>query len=175
MTIEYVVAMSENRVIGRKNDLPWRLPKDLKHFKATTLGHAILMGRKTYESIGRPLPDRTNIILTSDPAYIAPGCLVVTSLEEALEMAQAFERFMVVGGAKVYEQFLPYVDIIHMTVVHQTLEGDAYFPELDPKEWDEKELENHTQDDKHEYAFSFKYLHRRTESNVSSTRSSSCY
>lgn len=164
MTIEFVVAMSENRVIGRKNDLPWRLPKDLKHFKATTLGHAILMGRKTYESIGRPLPDRTNIILTSDPGYVAPGCHVVSSVEEALEMSEAFDRFMVVGGAKVYEQFLPYVEIIHMTIVHQTIEGDAFFPELDPNEWDERTLEQHPQDSKHEHAFSFKCLHRHPDS-----------
>src|SRR5262245_46555747 len=129
--ISAIVAMSENRVIGANNQLPWHLPADLAHFKAITTGHAIVMGRKTFESIGRPLPNRLNIILTRDPHYSANGCRVASSFPEALAIAGAdVPEIFIIGGAEIYQQLLPHIDRLYITLIQHAFNGDTYFPEL---------------------------------------------
>lgn len=159
-----IVAMSENRVIGDDNHLPWYLPADLKHFKAITTGHPILMGRKTYESIGRPLPNRTNIVMTRNTSFQAPGCMVVTSIDKALEHANHIggNEIFVIGGAEIYKQLLPNITRLYLTVVHATLDGDAFFPELNFAEWNEIAKETHTADEANEYDYSFITLEKIT-------------
>ncbi|HAS41962.1 MAG TPA: diacylglycerol kinase [Microscillaceae bacterium] len=129
MKISIVVAVAENGVIGKNNQLPWRLSSDLKHFKKLTTGHAVLMGRKTYESIGRPLPKRTNLIVTRNQAYQAAGCEVFTSIDQALEFAQKSNEteVFIIGGAQIYQQILPKVDTVYLTKVKAEVVGDAYF------------------------------------------------
>ena len=129
MKLSIVVAMADNRVIGQDNRLPWHLPADLKHFKQLTTGKPILMGRKTWESIGRPLPERTNIVITRDPDYQAAGCTVVHSVDAALRAAEPHSEVMVIGGAELYRQVLPEVSTIYLTQVHADVEGDTVFPE----------------------------------------------
>lgn len=161
MTISLVVAMAENRVIGRDNQLPWRLPADLRHFKQITLGKPVVMGRKTYESIGRPLPKRTNIVVTRDKNYQAPGCTVVNSICEAFTAAIAAEEIMIIGGANFYEQLLSHADRIYLTVIHQDFEGDTYFPPLVENDWKETGREDHEADAENSYAYSFLVLERK--------------
>ena len=129
MKISIIVAMADKRVIGHDNRLPWHLPADLKHFKATTMGKPIIMGRKTWESIGRPLPGRTNIVVTRDPRYTADGCVVVHSIDAALQACSGNEEVMVIGGAEFYRQVLPEASTLYLTLVHDEFEGDALFPE----------------------------------------------
>lgn len=157
-----IVAMAENRVIGKNNQLPWHLPADLRHFKQITTGNAIIMGRKTYESIGKPLPNRTNIVISRNLSYRVPGCQVVGSIEEAVEIAEAEKRaeIFIIGGSEVYEQLMPYVEKIYMTIVHQNFEGDAYFPELNSSEWTETEREDHAADAENKVGYSFVTLKR---------------
>ncbi|VVC76850.1 Dihydrofolate reductase [Aquicella siphonis] len=152
-----IAAMSDNRVIGSNNQLPWRLPADLRHFKTLTSGHPILMGRKTYESIGRPLPHRTNIIMTRNAALRIPGCIVVTSFKEALAHAAAEDKreVFIIGGAEIYQQSLPYLDRIYLTIVHENFSGDAFFPELDPKDWKQVAITTFAPDDENPYSYSF--------------------
>lgn len=130
-TISIVVAISENRVIGRDNKLPWHIPEDLKRFKELTLNHPIIMGRKTYESIGRPLPQRTNIVITRDKNYHVEGLVVVHSIEEAIQKSSKIdqEEIFIIGGGKIFEQSLHLTDKICLTIVHKIVEGDVYFPE----------------------------------------------
>ena len=160
MRVSFVVAAAENGVIGSDNQLPWRLPDDLKRFKALTLGKPVLMGRKTFESIGKPLPGRTNIVLTRARDLALPGCVVVNSLPQALEAAGAAAELAVIGGADVYAQALSSADVIHLTRVHATIEGDAVFPALDPHQWAERLIEHHPADERHAFAFSFVDLER---------------
>jgi dihydrofolate reductase len=162
MKISAIAAMSENRVIGDDNQLPWHLPADLKHFKNLTSGHPILMGRKTYESIGRPLPNRTNIIISRNTDFEAQGCTVVKDIDEAIACAkkQNSEEIFIIGGAEVYKQLLPAIDRIYLTIVHEDFEGDAFFPELDMKEWKESERVRHEADEINEFAYSFIVLDR---------------
>lgn len=157
-----IAAMAENRVIGQDNQLPWRLPADLAHFKTLTTGHPVLMGRKTYKSIGRPLPNRTNIILTRDPDFSAPDCIVVTSAETAVTMAIEIdqEEVFIIGGAEIYQQLLPKIQKLYLTLVHHPFKGDAYFPELPASEWQEISREKHSKDDKNEYDYSFVVMKR---------------
>jgi dihydrofolate reductase len=162
MKIAIVVAMAANRVIGRDNRLPWRLPADLRHFKRVTVGKPILMGRKTYESIGHPLPERTNIVVTRDHAYAAPGCVVVHSIESALKAAGDHAEVMVIGGTDFYWQLLPKADRIYLTLVHEEFEGDALFPELDVSEWREVERTDCEPDEKNPWPYSFIRLERVT-------------
>jgi dihydrofolate reductase len=159
MKIAIIVAMGTNRVIGRDNEMPWHLPADLKHFKQTTLGKPVLMGRKTHESIGRPLPERANIVITRDRDYDAPGCTVVHSIEEALRAAGDGE-VMVIGGAEFYRQILPRADTIYLTLIHQTFEGDTRFPELPDTDWREVERSDYPPDDSNPYPYSFIRLER---------------
>ncbi|MDE2088816.1 MAG: type 3 dihydrofolate reductase [Gammaproteobacteria bacterium] len=158
--ISLVVAMAENRVIGKDNQLPWRLPADLKRFRAVTLGKPVLMGRKTYESIGKPLPGRTNIVVTHEAEFRAPGCVVVHTPEAALAAAGDSPEAMVIGGASFYRQMLPRADRLYLTVIHARFEGDAFFPEFDPAGWREVERVRHEPDEKNPYPHSFITLER---------------
>lgn len=158
-----IVAMAENQVIGNDNQLPWQLPADLKHFKTLTSGHPILMGRKTYASIGRPLPNRTNIILTRDPHFSAQDCIVVTQAETALSLAAEIdqEEIFVIGGADIYRQLLPKIQRLYLTLVHHSFPGDAHFPELNADEWKEVSRVRHAADDKNPYDYSFVLMERK--------------
>jgi dihydrofolate reductase len=160
--IAIVVAMAENRVIGRDNRLPWHLPADLRHFRQVTVGKPVLMGRKTHESIGRPLPERTNIVLTRDPSYQVPGCVVAHSIERASDAAGGHEEVMVIGGTDLYRQLLPKAERIYLTLVHAAFEGDARFPELDEREWREVERVDCAPDEKNPWSYSFIRLERVT-------------
>lgn len=157
-----IVAMSENRVIGHNNQLPWHLPADLKHFKTLTSGHTIIMGRKTHEAIGRPLPQRTNIVITTNPNYNANGCIVVHSLEEALShhAHAADTEIFIIGGEQIYRQALQHVQRLYLTIVHQDISGDAFFPALDMPAWQEVSRVTHPADEQHAFAFSFVQLQR---------------
>ena len=155
MNLTLIAAMAQNRVIGKNNDLVWHLPKDLKHFKELTKGHHIIMGRKTFESIGKPLPHRTNIVVTSKKDYKAPGCIVVHSLREAIQKAENDSRPFVAGGGEIYKQALEYADSMELTVVHHEFEGDTFFPEINSKEWELVNKESQHPDEKHKYAFDF--------------------
>jgi len=161
MHIAIVVAMSENRVIGLRNALPWRLPADLRHFRRVTLGKAVLMGRKTFESIGHPLEGRRNIVLSRDPHFRAGGCLIAPSLDEALAHAGG-DEVMVIGGASIYEQVLPRTERIYLTLVHAQVEGDTFFPSIDEDEWLTIARTDHPADERNVFPYSFLTLERRT-------------
>lgn len=159
--ISIIVALSENNVVGRDNRLPWRLSADLKRLKSLTMGHHIIMGRKTWESLGRALPGRTNVVITSDKNYNADGAVVVHSLEEALKVSSKDVEIFIFGGGKVFSEALGRVDKIYMTVVHTTVSGDTFFPELNNSEWHEISREDFQADEKNEYDFSFVTLVRK--------------
>ena len=154
-----IVAMSDNGVIGRGNSLPWRLPDDLKRFKALTMGHALLMGRRTYDSIGRALPGRRNLVLTRNPSWEAPGCERVGSIESAREHA-AGETLFVIGGAEVFSLSWPMIGRLELTEVHAAFEGDTYLQGFDRRAWREIFREAHSADERHETPFSFVTLLR---------------
>ena len=160
MKISIIVAMAANGVIGRDNQLPWHLPADLKHFKQTTMGKPILMGRKTYESIGRPLPGRTNIVITRDTGYRVDGCIVVNSIDAALAAAGEQDEIMVIGGAEFYRQVLPRTDTIYLTRIHDSFDGDTCFPDLNDADWHEVERSDHAADAKNPHDYSFIRLDR---------------
>lgn len=163
--IALVLAISENRALGKDNQLLWRLPNDMKHFKKVTLGHPMVMGRKTFESIGKPLPGRTSIIISRQSDYPVPeGCLLAASLEEALQAALALdEQVMVVGGGQIYEQALPLAEVIYLTLVHETFDGDTFFPELSANDWEVAEQEEHEADDRHPYPYTFFTFRRKAD------------
>ena len=159
--VELVVAVSENDVIGRANQLPWRLPADLRHFKALTMGHHILMGRKTYESIGKALPGRTNWVLSRSSDFAPADCKVVRTLEAAQLGVGGNGPLMVIGGAEVYRLCLPQALRIHLTLVHTKItDGDTFFAAWRDPEWTESSRERHEADDKNAYAYSFLTLDR---------------
>jgi dihydrofolate reductase len=158
--VSLIVAMAQNGVIGRDNALPWRLPEDLKRFKAFTLGKTLLMGRKTYESIGRPLPGRANLVLTRDKGWQAQGIVVVHSVEEALARAAGTE-LVAIGGAEIYRLVLPFARRIYLTHVHADVPGDTYFPDFDPTQWADVECRAHPADEHHAYPMTFVTLERR--------------
>ena len=160
MRISIIAALAENRVIGVNNTLPWRLPNDLKHFRRLTTGHAIILGRKNYESIGKPLPERTNIIITRNRDFRADGCLIAHSLVEALALAKNDPEIFVIGGAETYRAALARTNRLYLTRVHATIAGDTYFPEFDETEWREISRERHERDERHAYAYSFVVLER---------------
>ena len=154
--IALVVAMAENNVIGKNNQLIWHLPADLNHFKNLTTGHPIIMGRKTYESIGKPLPNRTNIVITRQQDFKPEGVLVAHSLSEALMLAQQLDvNIFVIGGAEIYKQAMFLADTIYLTEVHQAFEGDTFFPEINTLLWVETEREEHQADEKNPYDYAF--------------------
>ncbi|MBI2541424.1 type 3 dihydrofolate reductase [Candidatus Woesearchaeota archaeon] len=152
MKISLIAAMGRNRVIGKDSSLPWKLPEDMKRFKELTLNKPVVMGRKTFESIGKPLPNRKNIILTKDKNYKKEGCIVVHSAEEALNAAKENEEIMVIGGGQVFKEFLPMADRMYLTFIDEDFEGDSYFPEYDKEEWKEAKGEEH-QNEKYKFAF----------------------
>lgn len=159
--ISIIAAMANNRVIGINNKLPWNLPADMKHFKNLTKEKPVVMGQKTLESIGKPLPERTNIVLTFDKNYQAPGCIIVHSIKEVLEKTKDFEEIMICGGASVYKQFLPLADKIYLTLIKESFEGDAYFPEFDRSVWKETERIENKPDRKNPYKYTFITLERK--------------
>lgn len=159
MILSLIVAVANNGVIGQRNGLPWRLPEDLKRFKALTMGKPIIMGRKTFESIGKPLPGRTNIVITHQ-ALSLPGCTVAPSLPAAIAVAGAVEEVMVIGGAEIYRQALPLAERVYLTEVHAEVVGDALFPALDTQ-WRELAREDYPADERHAFAYSFVILTRR--------------
>ncbi|MBO9632402.1 MAG: dihydrofolate reductase [Chitinophagaceae bacterium] len=163
MIIAFAVAASENNVIGKDNQLLWSLPNDMKFFKNTTWGFPVIMGRKTFESLGKPLAGRTNIVITRQKDYTANGIIVVPSLEEALKAAastDALEAF-VIGGGEIFKQALPVADKIVLTRVHTVIDGDAFFPELNPGEWAMEWHQDHEADEKHAWPYSFQIWRRQ--------------
>lgn len=159
--LSMIVAASENNVIGKNNQLLWHLPDDLKHFKRTTKGHHVIAGRKTFESQGRPLPNRTNIIITRNRDLQLEGCEIAHSLDEAIGMVKDDDEPFIIGGENIYKQALSKVDRIYLTRVHATFEGDTYFPGLDENEWEVVSSEYHGTDEKHEYSFTVYMLERK--------------
>lgn len=162
-----IVAMAENRVIGINNKLPWYLPNDLKYFKQVTMGKPILMGRKTYESIGKPLPGRTNIVITRNQEWSAEGVKVVHSLDQAFELGASVcdidgqSEIMIIGGDQIYQTSLPDIDRIYLTKVHAEVNGDAYFPEVDWAQWKEIGREDFKAEGPNPYDYSFIVLERK--------------
>lgn len=163
MILSIISAVAENRVIGNKNSLPWHLPADFKYFKETTLNKPIVMGLNTFKSIGeKPLPSRKNIILSNDYNYIVPNdCFVVHSIKELLEMVKNEDEVMICGGESIYKQFLPLVNKLYLTFIHQSFKGDTYFPEFNMKEWNEVKRIDCQPDEKNIYAYSFVVLERK--------------
>lgn len=155
MILSCIVAVAENGVIGRGNGLPWRLSADLKRFKKLTTGHTLIMGRKTFESIGRPLPDRTSIVLTHDRAYERPGAVVVHSLEEALERCRGEEEVFAIGGAAVFREALPRAQRLYLTRVHADVAGDVRFPDQSLEGWERIAQTALPADEKNEYATTY--------------------
>jgi dihydrofolate reductase len=167
MIVSAIVAATENWVIGRDNGIPWYLSNDLKYFKNTTLNHHIIMGTNTYASIGRPLPKRTNIVLTRNLFYTIQNCLIAHSIQEALELAydNGEKEVFIIGGGKIYENSFKWLDKIYLTVVHTELEGDTFFPKLDMTEWKEISSVSHAQDEKNDFKHTFKILERKNREN----------
>ena len=158
--VSIIVAVAENGVIGDKNTLLWHISEDLKHFKAVTTGHPVIMGRKTYESLGRPLPNRTNVVITRQQVEI-PGCRVVHSLGEAVALFPADEEVFVIGGAQIYGEALPAADRFYLTRVHRAYEGDTRFPEWDAAEWRLVGSESFPCGERYEYPFTFETYERK--------------
>ena len=156
-TVTIIAAIAKNNALGKDNDLIWHLPADLKRFKKVTSGHHILMGRNTFESIGKPLPNRTTIIITRNKHYSKEGCLVANSIKQAIELATEDDEIFIIGGAQIYQQALAdnLVDKLDITLVHQKFEADAFFPEIDKNIWEEVAREDFKPDDKNMYYFSF--------------------
>jgi len=163
MIISCIVAIAKNNVIGNDNDIPWYLPADLKYFKKITSGHHILMGRKCYQSIGRPLPNRTNVIITRDPFFISTNCLISHSIEEALTIAHdnGEEECFIIGGGTIYEQTQTLWDKLYLTTVDIEPEGDILFPQIDYKKWNILSKEDHLKEGKNEFDYSFSVLERK--------------
>ncbi len=163
MIVSAIVAVAKNNVIGKNNSIPWYLPEDLKYFKARTLNHHIIMGRKSYQSIGHPLPKRTNIIVTRDPFFIASNCLVVHSIEEGLEIAEqnGEEEVFIIGGAEIYQLSLPYLNRLYITEIELDVEGDTFFPKPDMAEWELISEDPRQADEKNKYNYSFKVYERK--------------
>ncbi|WP_139956094.1 dihydrofolate reductase [Flavicella sediminum] len=150
-----IAAIANNNALGKDNDLIWHLPADLIRFRKTTTGHHIIMGRNTYESIGKPLPNRTTVIITRNPAYKAEGCIIVNSIEAALEIAKNDESPFIIGGAEIYKQAISLVDQLDITEVHHDFEADVFFPEIDLTVWKETKRKRFTTDEKNKYEYSF--------------------
>lgn len=166
MKLALICAMAENRVIGRNNSLPWHLSEDLKYFKRTTMGSSIIMGRKTWESIGRALPGRTNIVVSTNPDYQAEGARVVASLQEAIKLAESIaiidgsEEAFIIGGAGLYQSALPLADRFHLTRVHAEVEGDTTLAEFDESQWQEIQREEFASSETNPYPYSICLLER---------------
>jgi dihydrofolate reductase len=160
MIVSLIAAVSENHAIGKNNDLPWHLPDDMKYFMQTTSGHYVIMGRKNYESIPekfRPLPNRTNIVVTRQPNYDAPHCTVVHSIEDGLEMARAAgqQEVFIIGGAEIYAEGFQKANRLYLTEIQGTVNGDTFFPRFDKSKWQEVSRKHHPADERHAFAFDF--------------------
>lgn len=160
MTISIIVAIAENNAIGKNNQLLWHMPNDLKHFKDITSGSSIIMGRKTFDSVGKPLPKRRNIVVTRQDIEI-PGCEVVKSIDEGLKLCKGEDEVFIGGGAEIYRQAIDKTDRIYLTIVHHHFEADTFFPEIDPNQWTEARRERHEADEKNPYPYSYITLNRR--------------
>ena len=158
--ISLIAAVSENGVIGRNKRLPWRLSSDLKRFKALTMGHHLIVGRKTFQSISRPLPGRIMVVLSREPAYRPAGVKVARSLPEALDLVSGDDEAFIGGGAELFKQALEHVSRLYLTIVHADIEGDTFFPVIDSDEWENRSSETYPADEKNEYPFSFEVLDR---------------
>jgi dihydrofolate reductase len=156
-----IAAVAENNTLGKDNDLVWHLPNDFKRFKALTTGHHIIMGRKTFESFPKPLPNRTHIIITRQKEYQAEGCIIVDSIDKALAICPEGENAFIIGGGEIYRLGLPFTDKIEITRVHHTFEGDAHFPEIDENEWQIVVSEFNEKDEKHHYDYSYQTFVRK--------------
>jgi dihydrofolate reductase len=164
MKISLIVAMGENRVIGAGGKIPWRLPADFRYFQKTTTGHPVVMGRKTFESIGRPLPGRTNIVITRDGGYRAEGIAVAGSLEDALaaaERSEGADEIFILGGGQIYALAMPLAHRLYVTVVHGAFDGDAFFPEIDDADWALASRESHAKDEENPFDFDFLVYERK--------------
>ena len=159
--ISFVVAMTPDHVIGRDNQLPWHIPADLAHFERLTIGKPVVMGRRTFEAIGRPLAQRHNIVVTRDGSYLAEGCTVANSVEGALIAAGNVPEIAIIGGAHIFEELLPRADVLHVTYVHAQINGDTFFPRLSPDDWFEQEREELDAGPGNAYPLSFVTLVRR--------------
>ena len=168
MKISAIVAMTKKRVIGKEGKLPWCLPEDLKRFKDITCGHIVIMGRKTYESIGKPLPDRVNIIMTSDKDYEASGCIVANSVGETLRITgwlgkdKKIDNVFVIGGSEIYTCMIHFVDTLYITKIDKDFDGDTYFPEIDFERWEEVSREDYTSEGNDPFTYSF-LIYRKKE------------
>lgn len=165
MIISLIAALSTNRVIGKNNDLPWHLPDDMKYFMQTTKGHHVIMGRKNYESIPekfRPLPNRTNIVVTRQQNFAAPNCIVVNSIEDALAIAKKNNEpeVFIIGGSEIYNQGFAIANRLYLTEIHATIEGDTYFPAFDKSQWREVSRKPHLSDERHKFPFDFVVFER---------------
>ena len=161
-TISIIAAIGKNNVLGIKNSLPWNLPGDLKHFKEMTTGKPVVMGQKTFESIGKALPNRKNIILTLDKNLVLENCVIANSIEEAVENGKDSQELMICGGASIYRQFLPLADKMYLTLVDAEIEGaDAFFPEFNSEDWEETERVENKADEKNKYNYTFITLIRK--------------
>ena len=163
MTISLIAAMTPERVIGVNNTLPWRMPADLAYFKRVTLGKPVIMGRKTFESIGKPLPGRRNIVLSRQADFAATGCDVVSSLEQALKLVADQDEVFVIGGAMLYQAALPGADYLYITWIDAKINGDAFFPEFNPSLWQEISNDAHEADEQTPFAYRFVVLSRKTQ------------
>ncbi len=153
--ITIIAAIAKNNALGKNNKMIWHLPADLKRFKRVTKDHCVIMGRKTFESLGKPLPKRTNIIITRKKKYDAEGCIVVNSLKKAIKASAEDENPYILGGAQIYKQAIKFVDKLDLTFVHNEFEADTFFPEIDLKIWKEISRENFKADEKNKYDYSF--------------------
>jgi dihydrofolate reductase len=163
MTLTLIAAVADDRVIGRSNALPWYLPADLKRFKQLTTGHTVVMGRKTYESVGRPLPNRRNIVISSSKDFRPDGVTVVRSLDDALMLAKDDGNVFIIGGARVFADAMPAGDRMELTRVHARIPGDVFFPPWNPSDWTLVSEENHPADQRNQYPYSFQTYERRTQ------------
>ncbi|KPJ67701.1 MAG: hypothetical protein AMJ43_03440 [Coxiella sp. DG_40] len=161
MQISIIAGMADDRLIGVDNRLPWHLSADLRRFKAITMGKPIVMGRKTHESIGKPLPGRRNIVISRDEDFKSAGCEVYHSLQEAFEALKESEEVMIIGGAEIYKQTLPLANKMYLTFIHHHFEGDKYFPKWNAEEWREVEHADYPADEKNPYPYSFVTLERK--------------
>ncbi len=160
--ISIIVAIAENYAIGKNNDLLWHIPADLKRFKKITLGHSVIMGKRTYESLPkRPLTDRENIVITDDPEDQFPGCTIIYSIEDALPLIKPEEEAFIIGGASVYRQFLPHTDRLYLTLVHKDFDGDVFFPEIDFREWQLLSMEDFPFDEQLGFSYSYATYQRK--------------
>lgn len=156
-----IAAAAQNNALGKNNKLVWHLPKDFKRFKALTTGHHIIMGRKTFESFPKPLPNRTHIVISRQDNYCPEGCIVVESMEKALEIASKDKNVFIIGGGEIYRIGIHYADKIELTRIFGIFDADVFFPEIDPNQWELQEEEFHSKDENHQYDFSYQTFVRK--------------